>query len=185
MGAFLRAAHPGRGLGLGAWLPERAVAPLFDGYVRPDALAVIGTPASRTCLFLERDLGTEGSRVVGAKATRYATLFAGRSALPVNVGIVVESSRRVGSIRRAIEEIGPDGLQLWLITALDLVANPYEAMWTAPDGRLRRTVDLPAETVQDEPVVGALCLLDPDGIDVFELSAIEVVPALQRFLRNR
>ncbi len=184
MASFLRAADPGRALGLCAWLPERAVAPLFDGYVRPDALAVIGTQASRICLFLERDLGTEGSRVVAAKATRYATLLAGQSALPVNVGIVVESSRRVGSIGRAIEVIRPDGLQLWLITAIDLVANPYEALWTAPDGRLRRTVDLAAEAVKDEPVVGALCLLDPEGIDVFERSAIDTVPALKRFLRK-
>ncbi len=185
MATFLRAADPGRGRGLCAWLPERAVAELFDGYVRPDALAVIGTPASRICLFLERDLGTEGSRVVAAKATRYAMLLAGRSAPPVNVGIVVESSRRVGSIRRAIEMIDPGGLHLWLIAAIDLAAKPYEAVWAAPDGRLRRTVDLPAETVTDEPVVGALCLLDPDGIEVFHPSAIEVVPALRRFVRHR
>ena len=184
MAAFLRAADPGRGRGLCAWLPERAVADLFDGYVRPDALAVIGTPASRICLFLERDLGTEGSRVVAAKATRYATLLAGRSAPPVNVGIVVESARRVGSIRRAIEALGPHGLELWFITSIDLVATPYEAEWMAADGRLRRTVDLPAEPAMDEPVIGALCLVEPDGIDVFEPPAIEAVPALQRFVRK-
>ena len=184
MATFLRAADPGRGRGLCAWLPEHAVAELFDGYVRPDALAVIGTPASRICLFIERDLGTEGSRVVAAKATRYATLLAGRSAPPVNLGIVVESARRVGSIRRAIEAGGPHDLDLWFITSIDLVATPYEAEWTAADGRRCRTVDLPAEAARDEPVIGALCLVEPDGIDVFEPSAIELVPALQRFARK-
>lgn len=188
MAAFLRAADPARGLGLRAWLPERAVAALFDGYVRPDALVVIGTPASRICLFLERDLGTEGSRVVAAKASKYATLFSDRSAPPVNVGIVVESSRRVGSIRRAIEALGPHAphaLDLWFITSIDLVTTPYEAEWIAVDGRVRRTVDLPAEPATDGPVIGALCLVEPDGVDVFEPPAIDVVPALQRFVQRR
>ena len=185
MAAFLRAADSGRGLGLCAWLPERAVAALFDGYVRPDALAVIGTPASRISLFLERDLGTEGSRVVAAKVTRYATLLASRSAPPVNVGIVVESYRRVGSIRRAIEELGPHSLELWFTTSIDLVTNPYEAVWTGVDGRRCRTVDLPAEPATNQPVIGALCLVEADGIDVFEPPAIEVVPALRRFVQRR
>lgn len=183
MGAFLRAADPDRGFGLRAWLPERAVAPLFEGYVRPDALAVIGTPAGRICIILERDLGTEGSRVVADKATRYATLLGGPTVPPVNVGIVVDSSRRVASIRRAIERRGLDGLQLWFIPSSDLLRTPYEAEWTAADGHLRRTFNLPAEAVTDDVVVGALCLLDPDGIDGFEPAAIEVVPALRRFVR--
>jgi len=183
MAAFLREADTDRGLGLCAWLPERAVAALFDGYVRPDALAVIGTPASRICLFVERDLGTEGSKIVAAKATRYATLLAGRSAPPVNVGVVVESARRVGSIRRALEDLGAPDLELWLATWTDLVRSPYEAEWTAMDGRVLRTVDLPAEPAMDEPVNGALCLLEPDGIEAFELPAIEAVPALRRFVR--
>ena len=185
MAAFLRVADPGRGLGLCAWLPERAVAALFDGYVRPDALAVIGTPASRICLFLERDLGTEGSRVVAAKATRYATLLAGRSAPPVNVGIVVESSRRIVSIRRAMADSGPHGLELWLVTSTELVAAPYEAEWTAADGRRRQTVDLPAEPTGGDAVIGALCLVEPDAIEAFESPAIELVPALERFVRRR
>lgn len=181
MAAFLRAAEPHRGLGLHAWLPERVASVLFDGYVRPDALAVVGTPASRVCLFVERDLGTEGSRVVAAKATRYATLLAGRSGPPVNLGIVVESSRRVGSIRRAVEEVVPGDLDLWFITSADLLASPYEAEWTALDGRLRRTIDLPAEARAAEPVLGSLCLVELDGMDAFEPSAIELVPALRRF----
>lgn len=183
MASFLRAADPSRSLGLCAWLPERAIAALFDGYVRPDALAVIGTPSSRVCLFVERDLGTEGSRVVAAKATRYAALLAGRSVPPVNLGIVVESSRRVGSIRRAVEAAAPGDLDLWFITSAELVASPYEAEWTALDGRLRRTVDLPAEAAEAEPVIGALCLVELDGVDAFEPSAIEPVSALRRFAR--
>jgi hypothetical protein len=185
MAAFLRGAEPDRGLGLAAWLPEGAVATLFDGYVEPDALAVIGTPSARICLLVERDLGTEPTSTVAAKAARYATLLGGQTEPSANIGIVVESARRSASIRRAIEGVGGRGLHVWVATSTDLLAAPYHGPWTAPDGRRCQTVDLPAETVSETPVVGALCLLDPDGTDLFEPSALEVVPALQRFLRIR
>ncbi|HEV8699198.1 MAG TPA: replication-relaxation family protein [Candidatus Limnocylindrales bacterium] len=185
MAAFLRGAEPDRGLGLAAWLPERAVATLFDGYVEPDALAVIGTPSARICLLVERDLGTEPTSTVAAKAARYATLLGGEHELSVNVGIVVESARRSASIRRAIERAGARGPHVWVATSTELLAAPYQGPWTAPDGRRCRTVDLPAEAVSETPVVGALCLLDPDAADVFEPSAIEVVPALERFVRHK
>ncbi len=185
LAAFLRGAEPDRGLGVAAWLPERAVATLFDGYVRPDALAVIGTPSSRISLLGERDLSTEPTRTLAAKAARYATLLGGEPESPVNVGIVVDSARRSASIRRAIERVGARGLHVWVAMSMELLAGPYHAPWTAPDGRRCRTIDLPAERLAETPVVGALCLLDPDGSDRFESSAIEVVPALQRFVRNR
>lgn len=185
LAAFLRGAEPDRGLGLAAWLPERTVAPLFDGYVKPDALAVIGTPSARICLLVERDLGTEPTSTVVAKVTRYATLLGGQAEPPVNVGIVVESARRSASIRRAIERVGARGLHVWVATSTELLAAPYHSPWIAPGGRRCQTVDLPAEMVSQTPVAGALCLLDPDGTDIFEPSKIEVVPALRRFLRNR
>lgn len=185
MAAFLRGAEPDRGLGLAAWLPERAVATLFDGYVEPDALAVLGTPSARICLLVERDLGTEPTSTVAAKAARYATLLSGETEPSANVGIVVESARRSASIRRAIEGVRERGLHVWVATSTELLAAPYHGPWTAPDGRRCRTVDLPAEKVIETPVVGTLCLLDPDAADVFEPSAIEAVPALRRFVRNR
>ena len=184
LAAFLRAADPERGLGLVAWLPERAVAPLFDGYVRPDALAVIGTPSSRIPLLLERDLGTEGSRVVAAKVERYAMLLGGPSA-PVNVGIVVESARRVASIGRAIDAAGSAPASLWLATSATLLAAPYDGMWSTPGGDRRRTVDLPGEPSRASAAAGALCLLDPDAAERFELGALEDVPGLRRYVDRR
>jgi hypothetical protein len=132
LGAFLRNADPERGVGLAAWLPERAVAPLFDGYVRPDALAVVGTPSSRISLLIERDLGTEGSKVVAAKAAKYATLFGGPPS-PINVGIVVETAARSAVIRHAIGGVGFHGPHIWVTTSAELVGAPL------PRGLGRRT----------------------------------------------
>lgn len=185
MAAFLRDARPEIGLGLAAWLPERVVAPLFDHYVEPDAVALISTPSKQICLVVERDLGTETTATVAAKVGRYAMLFAGQAELPVNVGIVVESARRSASIRHAIAGIGSGALRVWVTTAGEFVANAYDALWTAPDTERIRTIGLPAEAVGSIAVVGSLCLLDPDGPDVFELSSIQSIPALQRFVRRR
>lgn len=184
LAAFLRGAEPDRGLGVAAWLPERAVATMFDGYVKPDALAVIGTPSARICLLVERDLGTEPTSTVAAKVTRYATLLGGEPESSVNVGIIVESARRAASIRRAIERVGARGLRVWVATSTDLLAAPYHGPWMATDGRRCHTADLPGEAVIGTLVVGALCLVDPEGPDLFEPTAIEAVPALQRFVRR-
>lgn len=46
-------------------------------------------------------------------------------------------------------------------------------------------IDLPGETIASSPVVGTMCLLDPDAADVFELSSIAPIPALRRFVRRR
>jgi len=184
MAAFLRDARPDDGLGLAAWLPERTVAPLFDRYVEPDALAVIGTPSDRICLVIERDLGTEPTSMVVSKVARYSTLFAGQADGPVNVGIVVESTRRLTSVLRAIGRAAVDG-QFWVTTSGELLASPYRTNWQGPDGRRRATVNLPSESVVGPPVVGAQCLLDFDGAEAFDLPAIEVVLALRRFVRRR
>lgn len=183
LAAFLRHAEPDRGVGLSSWLSERAVAPLFDGYVRPDALAMIGTPGRRISMFIERDLGTEGAAVVVGKATRYATLLGGRAEAPVNVGIVVETQRRQASLQRAVEAVGGLGIGVWLITSPELVAAPYRAVWTAVDGRRLPTAELPAEPVTAGYVVGVLCLAELDGIDLFEPSALAGSKALERFAR--
>lgn len=185
MGAFLRDARPEIGLGLAAWLPERVVAPLFDRYVEPDALAVIGMPSARICLVIERDLGTEPTATVAAKVARYATLFAGQVDGPVNVGVVVESTRRLTSVQRAIGRGAPVDVPVWVTTSAELLADPYGTDWLAPDGRGRATMNLPSEPVVEPPVVGAQCLLDVDGVEAFELPAIEPVLGLRRFVRSR
>ena len=185
MAAFLRDARPAVGLGLAAWLPERTVAPLFDRYVVPDALAVIGTPSDRICLVIERDLGTEPTTTVASKVARYTTLFAGQADGPVNVGIVVESTRRLTSVRRAIGRAAAVDTLVWVTTSGDLLADPYGANWLAPDGRRRPTVNLPGEPVIGPPVVGVQCLLDVDGAEAFEFTATEPVLALRRFMGRR
>jgi hypothetical protein len=184
MAAFLRDARPDVGLGLAAWIPEGAVASLFDGYIQPDALAVIGTPSHRICLVIERDLGTEPTATLAAKVSRYAMLFVGRADALINVGIVVESARREASIRHAIEGIGSGGQYVWVTTSAELLEFPYEAAWKAPDGTRCRTVHLPADPVAGNPVVGKLCLLDPDAAEVFELTSILPIPGLRRFVRR-
>jgi len=183
LAAFLRHSDPDARRGLAAWLPERAVAPLFDGYVRPDALAIVGTPRARISLLLERDLGTEGAAVVAAKAARYAALLRGQTDPAINVGVVVESRRRLGSLRRAIEVGGVPDLRLWLVTSAELAGRPYGATWMAPDGRECPTSELPSEPVQGGGLVGALCLGEPDGIEAFEIGALAGVRALERFTR--
>lgn len=183
LAAFLRHAEPARGVGLSSWLSERAVAPLFDGYVRPDALAIIGTPGRRTSLLIERDLGTEGLAVLVDKAARYATLLGGSAEAPINIAIVVETERRQASLRRAIEAVGPLGIDLWLIASPEVVAAPYRAVWTAPDGRRLATAELPSERITRDYVVGPLCLAEPDGMDLFEPSALAGSRALKRFAR--
>jgi len=185
MAAFLRDARPDDGLGLAAWLPERTVAPLFDRYVEPDALAVLGTPSDRICLVIERDLGTEPTSTVASKVARYTTLFTGQGDGPVNVGIVVESTRRLTSVRRAIGRAAAADTRAWVTTSGELLAAPYGANWLAPDGRRRATVNLPGDPVVRTPVVGAQCLLDPDGAEAFELPAIDGVLALRRFTQRR
>ena len=183
--AFLRGADPSHGLGLQGWLSERMAAPLFDDYVKPAAIAIIAAPSGSICLIVERDLGTETTSMVAAKVARYRTVFAGRMASPVHIAIVVESSRRVGSVLHAVESAGGPVVQVWITIADQLLADPYFATWTSPGGRRLRTIDMPGEPGHDHEVSGALCLLDPDGLEAFDRSALESLPALAHFARRR
>lgn len=63
--AMLRASPLGDGIGLVGWVPERAIALAFGGYLRPDALALIGVDERAVALFIERDLGNERTRIPG------------------------------------------------------------------------------------------------------------------------
>jgi hypothetical protein len=184
LAAFLRAARPSDDIGLVAWLPERAVASLFDGYVLPDALAVIGVGTTRICLFVERDLGTESARTVAAKVARYAAIFGSARVSPVNVGIVVESPRRAASVGRLLRSASPGDVSAWIGQAAELSANAYLAEWLGTDGLRLSTAELPGETASEPGVIGARCLLDADAADAFEPYAARAVPALRTFVRE-
>lgn len=181
LASFLRDARPSEGIGLVAWLPERAVASLFDGYVLPDALAVVGTGTARICLFIERDLGTESARTVAAKAARYAAIFGSAGDARVNLGVVVESARRAESVRGQLQA-APAAMAVWISQAADVFADPYLAAWVGPDGRRVSTVELPGDPAADVGVVGAQCLLDADAADAFEPFAAREVAALRKFV---
>ena len=184
LAAFLRAARPTDGVGLVAWLPERSVASLFDGYVIPDALAVVGTGSVRICLFIERDLGTESARTVAAKVARYGLIFGSARGSPVNVAIVVESARRAASLERLLRAGPVGGVTAWISQAAELSQNAYVAEWVGPFGRRVSTTELPGEPASELGVVGALCLLDADGADAFEPLAAHEVPILRKFVRK-
>lgn len=180
LAAFLRT-DPPAGAGLAAWLPERPLARLFDDYLRPDALAVLGIPGGRVTLFVERDLGTEPSKVLAAKLSRYRTVLARAGAVSANLGIVVDAPRRARSL---LSRLGPTaGSQPgpWLGLAPDLLNDPYGASWQDPTGERRSTIDLPSDPDPPERVVGRLCLLEPEGVEAFEPSANHT-PVLGPFL---
>jgi hypothetical protein len=82
---------------LAGWAPERAIALGFRGYLRPDALAVIGVGDRAVELFIERDLGTERGAILAAKARTYSSFLSGHD-VPMNVGFVVESARRAAAL---------------------------------------------------------------------------------------
>ncbi len=82
---------------LAGWAPERAIALSFRGYLRPDALAVIGIGDRAVQLFIERDLGTERGAILAAKARTYSG-YRSADDVPMNVGFVVESARRAAAL---------------------------------------------------------------------------------------
>ena len=170
LAAFLRAADPTSGRGLLGWLPERAVGDLFDGYLRPDALASINTGAGRLTLFVERDLGTETAGVLVDKIGRYRRLFRHREDEVTNVGIVVESPRRSASIQRRLRASALLQPAVWIGLADELLSDPLGAHWLGLGGDRHRTVDLPSSSGAGASVtlLGPLCLLDPEGLEAFE-----------------
>lgn len=183
LAAFLRADLP-TGHGLATWLPERAVAHLFDDYLRPDALAVIATPALRVTLFVERDLGTEPTQVLVDKVARYRTLLARVQIGSANLGIVVDSRRRARSL---LSRLGPAAaasqVNVWLGVAPELLADPLGAPWQSPTGDRRTVIALPSDPGRTERLISRLCLLEAEGAEAFEPNATDV-PILEPFLRH-
>lgn len=183
LAAFLRA-DPPAGSGLAAWLPERPLAHLFDDYLRPDALAVLGVPGRSATLFIERDLGTEPSKVLLAKVSHYRTVTARVPGFTANLGIVVETSRRSRSLLTRLDPIASASQpHLWVGVASELQADPYHARWRYPDGETRTTLDLPSDPRPPMQLIGRLCLLDADGLEAFE-PGTSATPMLEPFLRR-
>ena len=84
------------------------------------------------------------------------------------LGIVVNSPRRSLSIRRAVGRAGVRQPGIWVGEADEILRDPLEAPWHGVDGQLRATVELPAEPDQSSPILGPLCLLDPDTLEAFQ-----------------
>ena len=131
---LLGAAQPE--MGLLAWLPERVCEPLFDGYLRPDALAAVGVGRRLSLTFIERDTGTERLAVVLAKARRYvAVLRSQHETHPVQVAFVADTRRRAASLSAALGTFDSAAQpSFWAIAAADLLGAPWTARWLPSGG---------------------------------------------------
>ncbi len=155
---------------LAGWAPERAIALAFSGYLRPDALAVIGVADRAVELFIERDLGTERGPILASKARAYSSRLSGHQ-VPMNVGFVVESARRAAALAYRLrhwlteyELPGHGKAPCWVTVSDELVADPYGEIWRAPDGRRVSARDMASFQPQWElPSLGPLSLLTDHG----------------------
>lgn len=182
--ALLRAADPQAQVGLAAWVPERALVRLTDsGYLRPDALAIIGVREAMILMFIERDLGTERGSVLVDKLRRYRNVY-WRLKKPdaLHVCVVVGSQRRAFAVRRALRgpsEEHAEAIRVWVTTDAELLADPHGAMWVSPAIDAARTIDLEPHPLDDAwPVLQPLCLATPDSLEVLDERALAAVPAL-------
>ncbi len=184
---FLRAVDRTRAVGVCGWVPERACLRLAGGFVRPDALAVLPVGDRSIVLVIERDLGTERGGTLPEKVRRYRSLFARSQPIgPLHVGIVVDSARRLLSVRRILARVDqPTGpIRVWLTTEPALAADAHAAVWSSPEGTERRTVDLEAHWVGDPwPLLGEGCLAEGDGLEVLDERVMGLVPGLAWLIR--
>jgi hypothetical protein len=184
LAAFLQAGDPLLREGIFAWIPERSCAQLFDGYLRPDALAGVRVGDQVIALFIERDLGTERGEVLADKLRRYRSVFARAPELPVHVGFVVESERRARTIHELAKRYPAQGSQLLFLTAIDtrVRADPLGANWS--DGATRwSTRDLQSSEVPVPwPILTPGCLVDGDAIAAMDDRALALIPLLHRYL---
>ncbi|MDQ3689646.1 MAG: replication-relaxation family protein [Chloroflexota bacterium] len=183
LASFLRAARTDGGLI--AWLPERICAALFDGYLRPDAIAAVRLANRTVLLFIERDTGSERLALLAAKARRYRAVLGPRPELqPAHVVFVTDSARRARSIVTASSmaaALGPSP-RLWAAGAQTLERDPWSARWQSLDGDASRLADLSGlATTDDFPIVGPGCLMDPDQTGMLDERALDVLPWLNHF----
>ena len=184
--AFLRSGASGSEAGLAAWVPERACLRLFEGWLRPDALALVRLGERMIVLFIERDLGTERGGVLPEKVHRYRSAFSRSADPPIHLGIVVDSTRRAASLGRTIGRADhPRGpIQVWLAPWDGLASDPLRATWTSPAGEHVRTIDLaPHSTGEPWPPLVPRCLAQPDGLEGLDERVFEAIPAVAPFAR--
>lgn len=183
LAAFLSTGDPLLREGIFAWIPERACARLFDGFLRPDALAGVRVGDRAIALFIERDLGTERGEVLAEKIRRYRSVFARAPELPVHVGFVVESERRARTIHELAQRPGRESrLLLVTATAARVAANPLAVLWT--DGGTRwSTRELAAISAQDSlPILLPGCLTEADAGAAMDDRAVEMIAPLRAYL---
>jgi hypothetical protein len=183
------AAPSGRDVYLAGWAPERAIALAFDGYLRPDALAVFGVADRAVELFIERDLGTERRAILAAKAKTYSSRLKMHK-LPINVGFVVESARRAAALASRLrhwqtqsESSGRATAACWVAVADELMTDPFGDIWRWPAGGLASVRHMaPFEPAWELPRLGPQCLLDDDGPDALDERLLTAVGNLGRYL---
>lgn len=182
--AFLQAGDPLLREGIFAWVPERACAQLFDGFLRPDALAGVRVADRAVAVFIERDLGTERGEVLAEKIRRYRSVFARAPDLPVHVGFVVESERRASSVHELAKRQQVVASGLTFLTAIDarVRANPMGAIWT--DGRARWSTRDLASTEEPAmlPILTPGCLTDADALGALDDRALAALGRLHSYL---
>ena len=180
--AFLRAGDPERGFGLAAWVPERPLIRLVSGLLRPDALAVVRVGEASILLVIERDLGTERGPVLAGKLDRYRRIFHGLpGGAPLHVGFVVDSARRAASVRARLRRPGTEGsvVTAWMVAEPALVADPYGAAWTTPEGAEARVVDFaPHWTGDPWPWLRPGDLSDPAALEALDDRVYRAIPML-------
>ncbi|MGI8658169.1 MAG: replication-relaxation family protein [Candidatus Limnocylindria bacterium] len=172
---------------LAGWAPERAIALAFSGYLRPDALAVMGVGDRAVELFIERDLGTERGAILASKARTYSSLLSGHE-VPMNVGFVVESARRAAALAYRLrhwlteyELPGHGKAPCWVTVADELAADPFGVIWRAPDGRRVSARDMASfQPAREMPPLGPLCLLSEHGPEAMDDRLLTAVGDLGR-----
>ena len=187
-GAFLRAADPAREVGISAWAPERACVRLnWDGYLRPDALAVIRVGDASIVMFVERDLGTERGGTLSQKVFKYGNVYGNRESTgPLHVGLVVDTARRAASVRRHVDDpkTYKTSVRVWVTTEPALSADPYGCVWASASGEDLRTLDLaPHWTGDPWAILQPLCLAEPDNLEGLDERVIGFVPLLREAAR--
>jgi hypothetical protein len=172
--------------GICGWAPEGACAQLFDGYLRPDALAGVRGGDRAIALFIERDLESERGEVLAEKVRRYRSVFARAVDLPVQVGFVVESERRARTVHEVAtrKHVAASGPVFPTAVARQLRADPLVVRWT--DGRdIWSTRGLISEVEQASwPILTAGCLVEADAIAALDDRALGMIPPLHAFIRG-
>jgi hypothetical protein len=187
-GAFLRSTDLAREIGISAWAPERACVRLkWDGYLRPDALAVIRVGDASIVMFVERDLGTERGGTLSQKVFKYGNVYGNRESTgPLHVGLVVDTARRAASVRRHVGDpkTATTSVRVWVTTEPALAADPYGCEWGSASGEEVRTVDLaPHWTGDPWAILQPLCLAEPDNLEGLDERGIGFIPLLREAAR--